>query len=142
MQRPTGVTYLAVLFFFAAAYLATLGAIMRMAPGAVSMTLGAPLLHGLELAGPYMFLLAAAVGVAISLGLLALHNWARWSAFLALMAGVVMLVPSVSAAAVSFQWSLLWSGLGIVVRVAAAWYLWQVPVTDAFHRRGNTPRKA
>jgi hypothetical protein len=141
MQRPAGVTAIAVVFFLASAYLSVLGAIMLVSPGAVSMALGAPLLQGLELAGPYMFLLAAACGAVIGWGLLSLHNWARWAAFLVLMAGIVMLVPTVSAAAVNFQWSLLWSGLGVVLRMAAAWSLWQLPVTDAFRGRENQSRQ-
>lgn len=141
MPRPPGVSAIAALFFLAAAYLAGLGAIMLASPGAVSMALGAPLLHGLELAGPYMFLLAAVSGAIIGSGLLRLNNLARWAAFLTMMAGTMMLVPGVSAAAVSFQWSLLWSGLGITVRVAVAWYLWQVPVTDAFHNKESAPRR-
>jgi hypothetical protein len=128
------VTTIAALFFLAATYLSVLGVIMLASPGAVSMALGALLLHGLEVAGPYMFLLAAAAAAVVGWGLLRLNNWARWAAFLIVMAGIVMLIPSVSAAAANFQWSLLWSGLGIVVRAATAWYLWQVSVTDAFHR--------
>jgi hypothetical protein len=35
---------------------------MLLRPGMISMSAGAPLLFGLELAGPYMFLLMAVVG--------------------------------------------------------------------------------
>ncbi len=135
MQRPAGVTIVAVLFFLAAAYLFVLGALMFALPGTVSMTLGAPLLHGLELAGPLMFLLNGAVGALIGWGLLRLNNWARRVATIAAMVGVIMLVPSVSAAAVDFRWPLLWSGLGIIVRVAVAWYLWQPWVAETFEKK-------
>jgi hypothetical protein len=135
MQRPTGVTAIAVLFFLSAAYLWAVGIVMLTSPGAASMTLGAPLLHGLELAGPFMFLLVGAVGTLIGWGLLRLNNWARRVATIAAMVGVIMLVPSVSAAAVDFRWPLLWGGLGITVRVAAVWYLWQPPVVDSFARK-------
>jgi F0F1-type ATP synthase membrane subunit b/b' len=43
-----------------------------------------------------------------------------------------MLVPGVSAAAVDFRASLLWQGLGMVIRVAIVWYLFQEPVKEAF----------
>jgi len=132
MQRLAGVTTIAVLFFLAATYLVGLGLLMLVSPGAVSMALGAPLLGGLELAGPYMFLLMGAVGVAIGFGLLRLNNWARRAAVIVAMAGVVMLVPSVSAAAVDFRGSLVWGGLGIMLRVAVVWYLWQGAVAAAF----------
>ena len=92
------------------------------------MALGAPLLSGLELAGPYMFLLTAGVGVLIGWGLLRLNNWARRAAIGVGFIGVVMLVPAVSAAAVDFRASLLWGGLGIIVRVMIVWYLYQEPV--------------
>lgn len=125
MDRSAGVTLIAVLFFLAAAYLGGLGALLLLSPGIVSLTLGAPLLFGLELAGPYMFLLAAAVGALLGWGLLRLYRWARWGALAVAFVGFVMLVPSLSAAAVDFRWSLLWTGLGAIVRVGIIWYLWQ-----------------
>jgi hypothetical protein len=111
-------------------------------PGAVSMALGAPLLSGLELAGPYMFLLAAGFGALIGWGLLRLNNWARRAAIIAAFSGFVMLIPSVSAAAVDLRWSLLWRGLQIVVRVIVVWYLWQMPVAEKFGRVARTPPSA
>ena len=137
MQRPLGVTLAAVLSFLAAGYLSVIGALMLARPGLVSMRLGEPLLHGLESAGPYMFLVVGTVGAIIGWGLLRLNYWARWAAIVAAIAGVVMLVPSVSAAAVDFRWSLLWAGLGIVVRVALVWYLLQEPVRLAFTKRAR-----
>ena len=131
---PSGVVAIAIAFFIAAAYLGSLGVVMLASPGAVSMALGAPLLNGLELAGPYMFLLIAGVGALIGSGLLRLNNWARRAAIVVAFIGVVMLVPSVSAAAVDFRASLLWSGLGIIVRVIIVWYLYQEPVAEAFKK--------
>ncbi len=76
------------------------------------MALGAPLLGGLELAGPYMFLLVALAGGLVGLGLLRLNNWARRAAILAALAGVVTLVPDVSSAVVEFRvGKLAWGGL-------------------------------
>jgi hypothetical protein len=132
MPRPTGVTAIAVLFFLAAGYLCVIGVATLASPGSISMMLGAPLLHGLELAGPYMFLLAGLCGALIGWGLLRLGRWARWAAIVAALAGVVMLVPTVSAAAVDFRGPLLWGGLQIAVRVAMVWYLGQRPVAKAF----------
>jgi hypothetical protein len=129
---PTGVIVVAIVFFLAAAYLGFISLVMLASPGAVSMTLGAPLLGGLELAGPYMFLLMAAVGVLIGWGLWRLNNWARRAAIVVGFIGVIMLVPGVSAAAADFRASLLWGGLGIVVRVMIVWYLYQAPVAERF----------
>jgi hypothetical protein len=129
---PTGVTVIAILFFVAAAYLGSLAVITLASPGTLSMALAAPLLNGLELAGPYMFLLIGAVGTLIGWGLLRLNKWARRAALVVAFIGVVMLVPAVSAAAVDLGTSLLWGGLGIIVRVIIVWYLFQVPVAEAF----------
>ena len=129
---PTGVTVIAFVFFFAAVYLGLIAVVMLAWPGVASMALGAPLLNGLELAGPYMFLLMAGVGALIGWGLWRLNNWARRAAIVVGFVGLVMLVPSVSAAAVEFRVSLLWAGLGIVVRVMMVWYLYQTPVTKVF----------
>jgi hypothetical protein len=132
---PVGVTAIACLFFIAAGYLSILALLMLFSPGSVSMSLGAPLLGGLELAGPYMFLLVAAVGAAIGFGLLRLNNWARRAAIAAALLGVVQLVPTVSSAVVGFQAAaLVWGGLGVIVRVMAVWYLFQEPVRDAFEK--------
>jgi len=133
-SRPTGVTAIAIVFFLSAVYLGLLGAVMLVSPGAASMALGAPLLNGLELAGPYMFLLMAGVGVLLGWGLLRLNNWARRAALVVAFVGVVMLVPSVSTAAVDFSASLLWAGLGVIVRVIIVWYLYQEPAAEAFEK--------
>lgn len=129
---PSGVTAIAILFFFAGVYLGLIGAAMLASPGAVSMALGAPLLSGLELAGPYMFVLMSGAGALIGWGLLRLNNWARRAAIVVGFIGVVMLVPVVSAAAVDLRPSLLWAGLGIIVRVMIVWYLFQSPTGEAF----------
>jgi hypothetical protein len=97
------------------------------------MAAGAPLLFGLELAGPYMFLLVAMVAGGISWGLLHLNNITRHAAILAAIAGIVMLVPSVSSATVMVQpGALIRGGLGIIVRVIVAWYLSQRHIAELF----------
>jgi hypothetical protein len=132
LSIPSGVTAIAVIFFVATAYLGFIGVIMLASPGAVSMALGTPLLNGLELAGPYMFLLMAGAGALMGWGLVRLNNWARRAAIVVGSIGVVMLVPVVSAAAVDFRAPLLWGGLGIIVRVVIVWYLYQTPIKDTF----------
>jgi hypothetical protein len=130
---PTEVIAIATLFFLAAAYLGLIGIVMLASPGAVSMTLGAPLLSGLELAGPYMFLLMGGVGALIGWGLLRLNNWARRAAVLVAFIGIVMLVPGVSASAIGLQLgNLAWGGLGIIARVMIVWYLFQEPTKERF----------
>jgi hypothetical protein len=139
MHRPAGVTVIAILFFVASAYLCVVGATMLVSPGALSMRIGAPLLHGLELAGPYMFLLVGAAGAVIGWGVLRLNNWARRAAVVGVLVGVVMLIPSVSAEASDFSWPLVWGGLGIMVRAAVTWYLLLGAGPEAFQKRATPP---
>ncbi len=124
-----------MVFLLAGGYLILAGGLMLASPGTISMTAGAPLLNGLELAGPFMFWLISMIGAAIGFGLLKLNNWARRAAIFAALLGMVMLIPSVSAAAVDFRPELFWSGLGLVIRVVVVWYLYQAPVTETFQKR-------
>src|SRR6266566_5025385 len=125
VMRPAGVTAIALLFCLVAAYLAVLGVLRLASPESVSLSLGAPLLHGLEVSGPYMFLLAAGVAAIVAFGLLRLKNLARRAAIVIGMAGVVMLVPKVSADAAELSLRLLLAGFAVMIRVAIVWYLWQ-----------------
>ena len=135
-ERPTGVTAVAIAFLLAAAYLLVVALTMLVRPGLVSMAAGAELLGGLELAGPYMFLLVAGVGLAVAFGLLRLQRWARWMAILIAMIGMVLLLPSVSSALIDFRFGrLVWGGLGVIVRSMIVWYLFQEPVKESFLAR-------
>jgi hypothetical protein len=130
---PNGVRAIAALFALCGIYLGIAGGLMLIRPGTVSMSAGAPLLFGLELAGPYMFLLMAIVGGGLAWGLVELNNIVRHAALLIAIAGIVMLVPSVSAATVMVQpKALAFGGLGIIVRVMVAWYLSRGEIADQF----------
>lgn len=125
MQRPAGVTAIAVLFFLAAFYLWTIAAVKLLAPEAISLMRGAPFMYGLELAGPSMALLVGAAWALVGWGLFRLHNWARWAAMLVMTIGIASLVPKISMAQLGVP--MLWYGLQIALRAAAAWYLAQSP---------------
>ena len=130
---PAGVRAIAALFVLCGVYLAILGTLMLLRPGTVPMSAGAPLLFGLELAGPYMFLLMSLAAVAVAWGLMKLNNITRHVATLIAITGIVMLVPSVSAATVMVNIkALVFGGLGIIVRVLVAWYLSQGTVAGQF----------
>ncbi len=132
-ERPPGVAAIAMAFFLCAAYLGSLGIIMLAGPGGVSMRWGEPLLEGLELAGPYMFLLGAAIAAVIGYGLLRLNKWARRAAIAIALFGLLMLVPDVSSAVIEYRWErLAIAGLGVVVRVMMVWCLFQEPVKESF----------
>jgi hypothetical protein len=133
VERPAGVSAVAAAFFVAGAYLLIVGLTILVRPGIIGMSAGAALMGGLELAGPYMFLLLAAVGMAVALGLWRLHRWARWAAILLALIGLVMLVPSVSSAVFDFRLGkLALGGLGVVARTMIVWYLLQEHVGNAF----------
>ena len=124
---------MAAAFLLAGSYLLVVGLTMLAIPGLVSMAAGAELLGGLELAGPYMFLLVGGMGAVIAFGLWRLHRWARWLAILAAMIGAVMLLPNVSSAMLDFRiGKLVWAGFGTIARVMIVWYLFQEPVGEAF----------
>jgi multidrug transporter EmrE-like cation transporter len=134
VERPAGVTAVAAAYFLSGAYLLVVGLIMLVRPGVVSMAAGEPLLGGLELAGPYMFLLAGGVCVIVALGLWWLHRWARWLAILIAIISVIMLLPSVSSAMLDFRIvRLAWGGLGTILRVLIVWYLFQEPIHNSFN---------
>jgi hypothetical protein len=134
-ERPAGVTAVATAFLLTAAYLLTVGLTMLVRPGSISMAAGSELLGGLELAGPYMFLLMSAVGVTVALGLLRLHGWARWMAILIAMIGMVLQLPTVSSAVIDFRaGKLVWGGLGTILRAMVVWYLFRPDVREAFTR--------
>lgn len=100
------------------------------------MAKGAPLLGGLELAGPYMFFVFGAFGLVIGFGLLQLKNWARRAAIVAGMIGIALLLPTVSSSVIEFRPArLAWGGLGMILRMMVVWYLWQTPVAELFTKK-------
>jgi len=133
VQRPDGVVAIAVLLFLASGYLTVLAVIWFIDPDALPLSMGAPLLHGLELDGPYMFLICAAVGVSVGVGLLRMNNYARRAAILIAAAGIVMLIPKMSAAAVDISAVLFIVAIQVIVRVVIVWYLWQKWTAEEFH---------
>ena len=132
-MRPAGVTAIAVAFLLSAAYLSVLGFARLIAPEKIRLSLAAPLLHGLEISGPYMLLLVAAILGLVGYGLLRLKNLARRAAIVVVIAGVVLLIPKLSADAAELSLQLLTAGFAVMVRVAIAWYLWQSSTAEQFH---------
>jgi hypothetical protein len=136
VERPASVTVIAALFFLVAGYLATVGIVELVAPGALSMTLGAGITYGRELNGPQTALSVGAGWALIGWGLYRLHNWARWCAILLMVIGIAGSVPAVSAAARDLTWRFFFYGAQVIVRVVIAWYLAASPeVIEAFARK-------
>ena len=134
MQFPKGVIAIAALFALASIYLCAVAVILLISPGAISLMSAKYFLYGLQLAGPYMILLGSIVYGIVAYGLFRLKNWARWVAMLIIALSLAPLVPKISMAELGIP--ILWYGLQIAVRVAAAWYLAQAPsVLDAFTQK-------
>jgi hypothetical protein len=130
--RPVGVTAIAIGFLSASAYLLILGVVKLANPEAIPLSLGAPLLHGLEIYGPYMFLLAGSFGLLVAFGLFRMKNLARRAAIAIAVAGMVMLLPKVSAAATDISARFFVAGSMVVVRMVIVWYLWQNWTAEKF----------
>jgi hypothetical protein len=116
----------------ASTYLLILGLIKLINPEAIPLSLGAPLLHGLEIYGPYMFLLAGGLGLLVAYGLIQLKNLARRAAIVIVVAGMILLVPKVSADTAQFSIDFFVAGSMIVVRIMIVWYLWQGWTAEKF----------
>lgn len=107
--------------------------VMLAEPGALPLRVGAPLLQGMEIAGPYLFLLMAALGMLIGWGLLRLSQWARYAAILLAGIGLAAFAPEVLRDVLSLQLGdLFWSGLGISSRALVIWYL--LSAAEAFQK--------
>ena len=134
MQRPTGVTIIAIFFGAAGLYLWIVGTVQLISPGTLSLMAGKQFMYGLELAGPFMALLIGAVYALIGWGLFHLQKWSRWAAMIVMAIGIGWLVPKISMAELGIPVFLY--GSQIALRVALAWYLSQAPsVVDSFVKR-------
>lgn len=131
--RPRGVIAVAIVFFLASIYLLILGLIKLINPEAIPLSLAAPLLHGLQIYGPYMFLLASGLGLIVAIGLFRLKNLARRAAIVIVVAGTVLLIPKVSADTAEFSPDFFLAGSMIVIRIMIAWYLWQRWTEEKFN---------
>ena len=138
-RPPAGVMAVATAFWLAGAYLCVLGLVMLASPGTISMAWAAPLLNGLELAGPYMFLLIGGLGGVIGWGLWRRNNWARRVAIVAALVGLVFMLPPLSVAVINFRLSLVGPCFGVLVRMLMVWYLYQAPVTEWFAGHQTRP---
>src|ERR1700751_687380 len=139
MHRPVAVTIVSLLLCAAALYLWTVGTTLLIWPGTVSLMSANQLMHGLELAGPFMMLLFGTGYALVGWGMFRLRNWARVIVILLIVIRVAVLVPKISMAELGVP--ILWYGLQIALQVALAWYLTQAPsVMDAFtqKRHGST----
>jgi len=131
-SRPAGVTLIGTIFLLIAGL--HLAFALLTWGGMVSLASGAFLLGGgLEIYGPVMFAMSAFLFSRAGFGLLKMSGWSRYLAIGLAALGVYMLVPAVSSAVFDYRrHALTTSGIQVIVRVAAIWYMLQEPVKDAF----------
>ena len=133
--RPPGITAIAVIFLLAATYLLAMGLTLLHIPRHIpadarrSIAVRARTRRPLHVPAHRELRRSHRMGTASAQQLGALDRDP------AALIGVVMLVPSVSGAVVYFDFGrLAWGGLGIMVRVAMLWYLFQEPVKNQFSK--------
>jgi hypothetical protein len=131
MERPVGVTAIALYHLVVAAYAFGFGALKLFTSSGFTLMARAPLRNELEFYGPYYALLGGCVWASIGWGLLKLQRWARWAGMLGMVVAIFSLVPAISMAKIGIH--LLWYGLLIALHAAAGFYLAQAPTAlDAF----------
>lgn len=144
MQRPTGVTIIAVLDFIGAAACAILALLMfaggamlgslfnaaANANGASGAGMGASFMAGIGIFGGVIFLFFAALAIFVAIGLLKLKNWAR---IVTIVLSALGLLSTLSRFVHGF------AGGGMVMTIIvlayyiwAIWYMLQPNVKQAF----------
>lgn len=134
-MRPVPITALSILSLTAAAYLIAVASTMFLNWDTFSFTAGASLLAGFETAGPFAFLIGAAVYALVAYGLWTLRNWARHAAIGLAALHAVLALPKVSENAISLSIPrLALTGLPVIVAAALIFYLSKSSTAATFHK--------
>jgi len=150
MNRPTGVTVIAVLYFIGAAFCILGGLGMILGGSFIAAMIshsqasgsgaGAGIMAGLGAAFGIGLLVGAAIAALLGWGLLKLKEWARITVIVFAGLGLVLGVLGLLGALAHFAVILLF---GVVVRVAIngciLWYLLQPDVKVAFQSAQSAP---
>jgi uncharacterized membrane protein (DUF2068 family) len=138
MQRPTGVTILAILWFIGAGIL-VISALVAFAGGSLlaQMLKNAPgmgnLAGGLVAVVGVIALMFAALYAVTGYGLWALKNWGRILALVLTAIGLLLTLVGLAAVFANFGMSLLiWQIIRIAICAWIIWYLLQPTVKQAF----------
>jgi hypothetical protein len=136
MPRPIPITALSILALAAAAFLATAGATMLFNWDMFSFTTGSRLLAGFETAGPFAFLIGAAVYALTAYGLWTLRNWSRHVTIGIAALQAFLTVPKVSEDAIALSYlRLAFQGVPIILAAALIFYLAKPSTTTLFNRK-------
>jgi hypothetical protein len=135
-MRPAPITALSILAIAASVYLIAVGATMLLNWDTFSFRAGALLLAGFETAGPFAFLIGAAVYALIAYGLWTLRNWARHAAMGIAALQAVLALPKVSENAIALNFPrLVVTGLPMIAAAALIFYLAKPSTSAAFNKR-------
>jgi hypothetical protein len=138
MRRPPGVIALAIICFLYAGYVGGASVLMLARPTMPLTMPGAYQLPGLERAGPCWVLILGLTWALVGCGLLQLRNWARWTVMLASVWGIASGLAPALLFSTPRWWPFLLTGLQIIVRVAAVWYLFRASIADQFSKSAKT----
>ena len=137
MERPTGVTILAVLMIIGAVFL-FLGALAFLFMGAAmhtrAMSSGMSMIFaGLGAAGGVILLILAILYVVVAVGMIKLQNWARIVTIVLIALGLVSAAMGLFSSLVHFSiglliWQLFWCGIDVWIIL----YLLKPHVKQAF----------
>jgi hypothetical protein len=135
-MRPAPITVLSALLALAAVYLAVVGTTMLFNGEMFSFRAGAPLMASFETAGPFAFLIAAAIYAITAYGLWTLRNWARHVTIGMAALQAFLTVPKVSEDAIGLSYvRLAIQGLPIIVAAALIFYLAKLSTAEIFTKR-------
>ncbi len=135
MERPTGVTVLAVLCFIGGAF-AVLGGLAMFFVGAAGMASRPGM--GMMMAGMGAFvgvflLILAALYVIVGVGLWKLLNWGRILALVLVGIGAVFAVLGLFSALIHFRiFAVVWQIIVVAIDLLIIWYLTRSDVKQAF----------
>ncbi|HWR34853.1 MAG TPA: hypothetical protein VN622_03145 [Clostridia bacterium] len=148
MQRPTGVTVLAILHFISAAFLLLISGGLLLGGGMVGAVLGGTaagehsmagglglglLLGGL---GSAVFFVLAGISAVLGWGLFSLMNWARIISIVFAAIGAVSNAARLLVSLIHFHiFGVLWSVVMFGIDALIIWYLVQPHVKAAFEQR-------
>src|SRR5882672_4180849 len=135
-MRPAPITGLSIVSLAVATYLTVVGATLLLNWETFSFTAGAPLLAGFETAGPFAFLIGAAVYALIAYGLWTVRNWARHATIGIAALQAIMALPKVSENAIALNFPrLIVTGFPMMVAAALIFYLAKPATAALFQRR-------
>jgi hypothetical protein len=140
MERPTGVTILAVLEFLGAGLFALIGLLLLVgfgllggAAGQAGESGGMAFLMGLGAVAGVLFLVLALIPLVVGIGLWKLKNWARILVIVFSILGVLSnLAGAVVPLMVGEPVSAVSSIIGLGVNGLILWYMFQPHVKEAF----------